>query len=187
MGVVIELQSSKSARMESHGVDFTGVSLERKDCPQGIVGGIGLDNDWSVWNPMRENRSGGKGRLERFKGFSSVVSEVPFDSFASESSERNDDIGVIGDEATIEIGEAKEGLDVLHLSGFRPILDGLDLSGIHLQAIFGQDKAEVFDSVGGEVTFVWTSIETILPETPEYFTDVLLVFCGIVGVHENVV
>ena len=106
MSVVVELRGSKSAGMESHRVDFTGVGLDGEDCTQSIVGGIGLDNNRLVWNPMCENRGGGKCGLEVFKGFSGGIGEVPFDTFAGEAGERNDDVGVIRDEAAVEIGEA---------------------------------------------------------------------------------
>ena len=46
MRVVVEFGSGKGAGVESHRVDFTGVGLNRENCSQSIVGGIGLENNW---------------------------------------------------------------------------------------------------------------------------------------------
>ena len=78
-------------------------------------------------------------------------------------------------------------MNVLDFLGFRPILDSLDFGGRHLQTIGGEDKAEIFDGISGEVAFVGTEIKTMLSETSEYFSDMILVFFGIVGIDKNVV
>ena len=79
-------------RVESHRVDFTGVELDGENCTQSIVGSIGLDDYWFVWNPMHEDRGGREGSLERLEGFSSGVGEVPLDSISSEARERDNNI-----------------------------------------------------------------------------------------------
>ena len=54
-------------------------------------------------------------------------------------------------------------------------------------SFFGKDEAEIFDGVGGEVTFIWACIKTMLPETTENLTDMLGMFGGVVGVDKDVV
>ena len=92
MCVVVEFRSGEGTRVESHGVDFTRVKLDGENCSQSIVGSIGLDDYWFVWNPMREDRGGREGSLERLEGFSSGVGEVPLYSFSSEARERDNDV-----------------------------------------------------------------------------------------------
>ena len=92
MCVVVEFGSGEGTRVESHRVDFTRVELDGENCTQSLVGSISLDNYWFVWNPMREDRGGYEGSLERLEGFSSGVGEVPLYSFSSEARERDNDI-----------------------------------------------------------------------------------------------
>ncbi len=55
---------------------------------------------------MGKDRSGGESPLQGLKGFASLIRKIPFDAFACKSSERNDNVGVVGDESPVEIGEA---------------------------------------------------------------------------------
>ena len=77
MSIVVEFRSTESAGMESHGVDFSGVSFNRQDGSESIVGGIGLNNDRSVRNPVGQDGGGGERRLQSFKGFPCGIGEVP--------------------------------------------------------------------------------------------------------------
>ena len=60
-----------------------------------------------------------------------IIREIPLDVFSSESGEWNDYVGVSVNESAIEIGKAKEGLDILNLAWFWPILDGSDFGRVH--------------------------------------------------------
>ena len=72
---------------------------------------------------------------------------------------------------------------VLHLARLGPVLDGLDFGWIHLQSFFGKDEAEVLNSVRRKTAFVWTSIETMFPETTENLADMLSMFCRVIGIY----
>ena len=52
MCVIIEFRSTESAGMESHGVDFTRISLNGEDSTKGIVRGISFHYDWFVGDPV---------------------------------------------------------------------------------------------------------------------------------------
>ena len=103
MCVVIEFQSTKSAGMESHRVDFTGVSLNGEDSTKGIVQGIGFHYDWFVRDPMDKDGSGGKCRLEGFKGFPSSIRKIPSYPFVGESGKQNYNVGIVRNEMVVEI------------------------------------------------------------------------------------
>ena len=113
--------------------------------------------------------------------------EIPSNTLASEAGKRDHDVGIVGDEAAVEVSETQEGLNVLDFLWFRPILDSLDFSGRHLQTICGEDKAEVLDRVDREKTFIRADIKSVLSEASEYFSNVFFVFFGIVRVNEDVV
>ena len=69
--------------------------------------------------------------------------------------EWNHDVRVPGDKSLVKISEAQEGLNVLHLAGFWPVLYCLNFG---LQPFLGKDEAEVFHCIGGEVTLVRTCV-----------------------------
>jgi len=73
----------------------------------------------------------GEGMLESVEGTSTVLGEVPRSVFPGEPGKWDHDVRVVEDKPVVEIGEAQEGLDVLYLSRFRPVVDGLDLVRRH--------------------------------------------------------
>ena len=82
--IVVEFRSTEGAGMESHGVDFPGVSFNRQDGSESVVGGISLNNDGPVWNPMGQDRRGGECGLQGFKGLPSGIGEVPSGALTGE-------------------------------------------------------------------------------------------------------
>ena len=65
------------------------------------------------------------------------------------------------DEMPIEVCEAEEGLDVLNLTGLRPILDGLDLLHGHNKSSRRQDISKIFYGVHMEFTLLGVGIESM--------------------------
>ena len=60
MNIIVQLQRSKRPRMKSYGVDIGVRCNNREDCPEGIIGGIRLNDDLCVRSPMGKYRSRGK-------------------------------------------------------------------------------------------------------------------------------
>ena len=131
---------------------------------------------------MGKYRSGGEGSLQGFKRLPGIIGEVPCYTLPGETGQRNDNVGIVGNEPAVEVSEAKEGLNVLHFSGFGPVLDSLDFRLIHLQSFFGKDEAEVLNGVLGEVTFVRTGEKAVFMETTEDLTDMFGVFHRVIGI-----
>ena len=52
MGVIVEFQGTEGAGMESHGVDFTGISLDGEDGTQSVIGSIGFYDDRFIRDPV---------------------------------------------------------------------------------------------------------------------------------------
>ena len=81
---IVEFRSTKGAGMEGHGVYFPGVGFNQQDGSKGIVGGISLNNDGSVRNPMDQDRCRGEGRLQSFKGFLGSIGEIPWSALTGQ-------------------------------------------------------------------------------------------------------
>ena len=93
-----------------------------------------------------------------------VISEFPRSVFAGKPHERNNNVGVVMDELTVEVHESEEGLDVLHFPWFWPIGDGLNFLRGHGKSIGGKTETEVLSGGGVELTFLWLGEEIVFSE-----------------------
>ena len=76
----------------------------------------------------------GFGEEETFEGVEGGLTRrgpVPGEVLFGEVKKRASDVGVIGDESLVEIGETKERANIFHLSWCRPICDAVELDGVH--------------------------------------------------------
>jgi hypothetical protein len=73
------------------------------------------------------------------------------------------------DEASVEVTEAEECLEVLDLSGAGPLGNTLDLGRIHAYIAFGDDNAKVFDRSAVEEALFRFEIKVVFGESAEYF------------------
>ena len=136
---------------------------------------------------MGQDRSRGEGLLQEVEGGATIGGKFPRNVFAGKPRERNDNVGVVVDEATVEVRETEEGLDVLHLAGFWPIGDGFDLVGGHGESVGRKAESEVFGGGGVEFTFLRLGEEIVFPEALEDFADMFLMGFNILGVDQDVI
>ena len=61
--------------------------------------------------------------------------------------------GVVRNKVPVEVGEAKEGVNVLHLGGGRPACNPVELNRIHSQLAWFYYHSEVFDLICGKPAF----------------------------------
>ena len=127
MGVIVELQNGQSPGIVGNRPDLLVRTTNGENVSDGIVGGVCLYDDQSVWNPMGEDRSRGEGVFEVLEGGVTGVTEVPGNTFASEVGQRSDDTRVIIYESLVKICKAEEGMHILDLPRLRPVLYGLHL------------------------------------------------------------
>jgi hypothetical protein len=160
---------------------------EGEDGGKGIVGSVCFHYELGIWNPMCEDRSCGESLLECIEGCLTILGKIPFDVLLSQSHEQNCDIGVVMDESSIEVGKPKERLDVFHFTGYRPLLDGLDLVGGHGKAVRREDISEILHGVTVPFTFTRACKQVVLPESSENLSNVFTMLFRDVGVHEDVV
>ena len=97
--------------------------------------------------------------------------------------ERNDNVGVVMDELTVEVHKSEEGLDVLNFLQFRPIGDGLNFLRRHGESIRRETEIEVLGGGGMELTFLWLGEEIVLLEASEDFVDMFLMGLEVLGVY----
>ena len=90
MGVIVELWSRQSLGIVDDRPNLLVRTTNGENASNGIVRGVCLYNDQSVWNPMGEDRSGGEGVFEVLEGGATGVTEVPRNTFASEVGQRSD-------------------------------------------------------------------------------------------------
>ena len=110
-----------------------------------IAVGVGLEEDGArrMFRGVRGNSEGGgeirevkdglgeEETLEGIKGGLARRGPVPGEVLFGEVEERASDVGVIGDEASVEIGEAKERANVFHLGWSRPTCDSIEFNRVH--------------------------------------------------------
>ncbi|KIJ12763.1 hypothetical protein PAXINDRAFT_82277, partial [Paxillus involutus ATCC 200175] len=85
------------------------------------------------------------------------------------------------------IWEPKEGLDVLHFAGFRPIPNCLDFFWGHLQTQRGKTITKVLDGVRVPFTPLGFRIKSVFAQTMQNFADMLLVGSHVTRVDKNVI
>jgi hypothetical protein len=87
----------------------------------------------------------------------------------------------------VEVGEAKEGLNVFDFLWFQPIEDGLHFVFNHVESIGGKDVSKVFHTVPVEFAFPGIGIQAMLLESVEDFFDVLFVLGHVVRVDQDII
>src|SRR5467141_3137080 len=98
---------------------------------------------------------------------------------------RNCDFGISVNEMTIEVGETKEGFNILDFLRFGPILDNLDLVWGHGEAFRRQHVSEVFAGSDMELAFVCMGKKSVSAELLEYFPNMSFVLKNFVRVDED--
>ena len=126
MSIVVQLCSGKGAEVKSNRVDLIVGANDGEDGSNSIARGISLYHDRSIGGPVNKHQCRGKCILQVKKELLTVIREVPENSFMDEVGERDHNVRVALDEPAVEVGEAKEGLNVLDLPWLRPIENCLD-------------------------------------------------------------
>src|SRR5882672_2795531 len=116
-----------------------------------------------------------------------LIRKVPGGTLAGKTHKKNCDFRISINETTVEVGETKEGLNVLDFPGFGPILDNLDLVQGHGEAFGRQHVSEVFAGSDMELTYVCMGKKSVSAEPSEYFLNMSFVLGNVVRIDENVI
>jgi len=131
VGVIVQLRSSQGPGVVGDQTNLSVGAGDRQDTSDSVVGGISFHDNRGIWNKVGEDGRSSEGMLESIERTSTVLREIPRSIFPGEPGKRNHNVRVVEYKPVVEVGEAQEGLDVLHLSRFRPVGDGLDLVRRH--------------------------------------------------------
>ena len=110
-----------------------------------VAVGVGLEENGTgcIFGCISGNGEGGGeirevenrfGKEEMLKGVERGLTRrgpAPGEVLFGEVEEGASDVGVIGDEASVEIGEAKERANVFHLGWSRPTCDSIEFNRVH--------------------------------------------------------
>ena len=84
---------------------------------------------------------------------------MPGQVFLGKVNQRASNIRVVWDESLVEVGEAKEGVDIFDFSWSGPTCDAIKLNRVHGQLSWFDDHSEVFDFISGELAFFKFQVE----------------------------
>src|SRR3979490_756063 len=155
MNVLIKFGRSKSSGVKGHGVKFTVRGVLRENSCKCIVRCICLHNQGAVRCPMSSDRCRRKCLFQLVERFSTVLCEVPRESFLCESSKGN---RIVVDETPVKVRKTKERLNVFYFPRFRSLQDALNLIFSHGESLRQQYVAKVFDQGLVKRTFVFSCI-----------------------------
>ena len=136
---------------------------------------------------MSEDWSGGKGLLQEVESRATIIGEFPRSVFVGKLHERNNNVGAVVDELTVEVCESEEGLNVLNFPQFWPARNGLNLFCGHRQSIRRKAETKVLGGSGMEFTFLWLGKEIVFSEASEDFADMFLMGLKVLGVYQDIV
>ena len=123
-----------------------GIGLE-KDGTRHIFGGISSNGKgggevWKVKNGFEEEKV-----FEGVKGGLTGRSPVPSQVFLCKVNEGAGNVGIVCNEPLVEVGEAKEGSDILDLCWGGPTCNALRFDGVHGQLTQFDNHSKVFHLV----------------------------------------
>ena len=127
-----------------------GVGLE-EDGTRRMFGGVCGDGEGGGEVGEMKDGFGEEKAFEGVKGGLARRGPVPGEVLLGKVEEGASDVGVVGNESSVEVGEPKERANIFHLGWHRPICDAVELDGVHGQLAGFHDHAEVFHLVGGEL------------------------------------
>ena len=112
---------------------------------------------------------------------------IPREVLFGEVEERASDVGVIRDEASVEVGEAEERANVFHLGWGRPTCDSIKFNRVHSQLSRFNDHSKVFDLVGGELALFEFQMKVKFGHSLQDMFGAFLMEGGVRGVDEEVI
>ena len=128
-----------------------GVGL-KEDGTRHMLGGVRGDGEGGGWVGEVKDGFGEEEVFEGVKGGLAGRGPVPGEIFLGKVEVGAGNVGVVGNESTVEIGEPEEGANILHLGWRRPICNAVELDGVHGQLSGSYDHAKVFYLVSGKPT-----------------------------------
>ena len=138
-----------------------------KDCAECIVTGVGNETEgkFGVW----EDDKGGSGKGVDKSAKGRFLVGCPNEGYVlfGQGKQGSCDVGVILDEATIEVAKAKEGLQVLEFLRLWLFCNARDFGRVHSNFAVGYYDAKVVDGSLVEGAFLGFQVKVMFGETGE--------------------
>jgi len=131
--------------------------------------------------------------FQQKEGFESVErglaggSPIPLEILFCEVDEGMSDIGVVRDESSVEVGEAKEEVYILDFSWGWPFGNSVKFDGIHSELAGFDNHSEVFYLVCGKLAFLKFEVQVKFSHSLEDTLSAFLVSSGVGGEDEEVI
>ena len=100
--------------VESDGMQLVVFRDNGENGGESVVGGVSLNDNRAVWDPVCEYWGSSECFLKHGKGRACLVGKLECDPFAGESGERYNNVGIVENEVTVKISKAEEGLNILY-------------------------------------------------------------------------
>jgi hypothetical protein len=71
--------------------------------------------------------------------------------------------------------------------GLRPISDGFNFLSRHSKSGWRKTVPKVLHRICVELALLWSGIQTVFSESPEYLPDMFLVGSKVCGIHEDII
>jgi len=133
--IIVEFWNGKGLGVECDWVQIAIRCCNQEDSSKCVVRGISLDCNLSDWNTMGKDWSCGESLVKSFKGIVALIREMPGGTLVGKMHKWNCDFRISVNEVMVEIGEAKERLNILDFLWYWPILDDLDFVWGHGEAL----------------------------------------------------
>ena len=129
--IIVSFGGGEGLRQVGAGVPIAvGVGLE-EDSARRVFRGVCGNSERGGEVGEVENGFGEEKKFEGIEGGLARRGPVPREVLLGEVKERASDVGVIGDESSVEVGETKERANIFHLSWCGPVCDAVELDGVH--------------------------------------------------------
>ena len=185
--IVIPFSGGKGLRQVGAWVPIAvGVGLE-KDGARRMFGSVRGDGEGG--GEVRKVKDGLR-KEEAFEGIEGGLARrgpVPGKILLGEVEKGASDIGVVGNEPTVEIGEPKKRANILYFGWHRPVYDTVELDGVHGQLAGFHNHSKVFHLVGGELALLKFQVKVKFCHALENALCALFVEGGVGGVNKKIV
>jgi len=172
VGAGVPIAIRVSLEEYSSGRGFRGVGGDGERC-----GEIREMEDW-----FRQEKG-----LEGVEGVLAGRGPVPLEVLFGEVNEGTGNVGIVGDESAVEVGEAKERAYVLDFCGGWPFGNSVEFDGVHSKLTRFDDHSKVFYFVSGEFALLEFEVQIQLGHSLEDTFGAFLMGSSVGGEDEEIV
>ena len=135
MNRVISFGRGHGMRHVHDGSEFAIITFDANHFPNGKLRHVSLKAEFAVLVRVLQHRCSSESSLQCLEQSSFPITKVKYNILASQVHHGMTNNSVVFDEASIEVAETEESVDLLCICWFRPLQDSINLFRIHLDPI----------------------------------------------------